>query len=209
MFWTCGGCGRDDGLYWRAGPAEVIRGCSSIAVCSCLGFAARLNCVTKTSPPGEDCQKAAYVWRFKFAVVAVASREVVSLSSSFFLSDVAGSQTTQTWDFCKATEKVLSHPTLNIHKAFFEIGKAFRVTGVYGLFLSLPHTHTTSLSPFSEKLSGPIAMAYLLRIMGRSVPEDRLGWEERPEERRKWSRGRELCSVKTAVLGLRFPRSLL
>lgn len=84
----------------------------------------------------------------------------------------------------------MSHPTLNIHKAFFAIGKAFRVTGVYGLFLSLTHSLPTSLS-LSEKLLEPIALAYLLCIMGCSVPEDWLGWEERPEERRKWTRGRE------------------
>ncbi len=55
-----------------------------------------------------------------------------------------------------------------------------------------PHTHPvpTSLS-LSEKLLEPIASAYLLCIMGCSVPEDWLGREEKPEERRKWSQGRE------------------
>lgn len=35
----------------------------------------------------------------------------------------------------------------------------------------------------SEKPLEPIAMAYLLCIMGCSVPEDWLGWEERLEEK--------------------------
>lgn len=88
----------------------------------------------------------------------------------------------------------MSHPALNIHKAFFEIGKAFRVTGVYGLFLSLTHTRLPTLLSLSDKLLEPIAMAYLLCIMGCSVPEDWFGWEARPEERRKWRRSRVLLS---------------
>lgn len=87
----------------------------------------------------------------KFAVVAFASKRLspsIPPFSFFSVSDVGGSQTTQTWDFCKATEKVLSHPTLNIHKAFFEIGKAFRVTGVYGLIFSLTHNCCLPRFPF-------------------------------------------------------------
>lgn len=98
---------------------------------------------------------------------------------SLLLSDVGG-QTAQI--FLKATAKVLSHPALTLRKAFFEIGKAFRVTGVYGLSLSLSdtytHKHTQSLPTllsFSENPLEPRALAYLLCIMGCSVPEDWLG----------------------------------
>lgn len=132
-------------------------------------------------------------------------RDSPSLSPISFpsLSDAGGSQTTQTWDFCNATQKVLSHPTLNIHKAFLEIGKAFRVTGVYGLVFP-PHTQPLpDLLFLSEKLLEPMALAYLLCIMVCSVPEDWLGREEKVEPKEKDKVG------KSAALGPHFPRSLL
>lgn len=54
-----------------------------------------------------------------------------------------------------------------------------------GSLFPLTHTHTHFLPrfPFSEKPLEPIALAYLLCIIGCSVPEDWLGRHERPEEK--------------------------
>ena len=106
----------------------------------------------------------------------------MSFYSSFFfvsVSDFRGSQTTQTWDFCKATEKLLSHPTLNIHKAFFEIGKAFRVAGVYGLVFSLTHNHCLLHFPLLRSYSLGLFALYngLLSTRGSTW----LGGEEKVE----------------------------
>lgn len=82
---------------------------------------------------------------------------------------------------------------------------------------SFSHTHSspTTLS-LSEKLLEPIAMAYLLCIMGCLVPEDWLGlaWlggETRGKKKVESKEGgkAELCSVKTADLDLRCLSSLL
>lgn len=71
------------------------------------------------------------------------------------------------------------------------LAKLLESLGFMGLVLSLTHTRCLPCSPFFlRSFLEPIALAYLLCIMGRSVPEDRLGWEERPEER-SGSQGRE------------------
>lgn len=107
----------------------------------------------------------------------------------------------------------MSHPTLNIHKAFFEIGEAFRVTGVYGLILSLTHTPCLPRSPFLRSYwslyslglfalyNGPLSARGLALLRGETEGEEKVESRERDKEK--------FCSGKTAALGLSFARSPL
>lgn len=146
----CGGCGWERVGWWRVG---LGRGYLRLPFNNCLflfGFCLhawtlrRRHQASQRRPKRSLCLKIS-----NLLLLHLPRRDSPSLSPFSFpsLSGVGGSQTTQTWDFCNATEKVLSHPTLNIHKAFLEIGKAFRVTGVYGLVFLL--THNRCLTYFS------------------------------------------------------------
>lgn len=122
----CRGCGRERVRRRRAGLGEVISGFFSITVCTCLGSCCTLELSDNaTHARHTDSREGAYVERFKMLLLWQMLLRDCLLFFRIFFNIVSESQKAQARCFFPPTsQKVWNHPTFNIHKAFFQIGKS-------------------------------------------------------------------------------------